>query len=74
MSVFPDVLGSITHLSADVALEQCSHQFVGGLLEQSHHRLIQRISVLIQPAGDVIGNPKQINCTSKLNLSLNFPR
>lgn len=44
----------VTHLRADVVLKQSSHQFVGRLLEQSYHRLIQRISVLIQPACDVV--------------------
>lgn len=43
-----------THVRADVVLKQSGHQFVGGFLEQSHHRLIQRVSVLIQPAGDIV--------------------
>lgn len=46
----------VTHLRADVVLKQPGHQFVGGLLEQNHHRLIQRVSVLVQPAGDVVRN------------------
>lgn len=54
LSMFSRFVGLSTHLRADVVPEQSSHQFVGGLLEQSHHRLIQRISILIQPAGDIV--------------------
>lgn len=43
-----------THIRADVVLKKSSHQFVGGFLEEGHHRLIQRISVLVQPACDVV--------------------
>lgn len=43
-----------THLRADVVLKQSGHEFVRGFLEESHHCFVQRVSVLIQPAGDIV--------------------
>ncbi len=64
------VVALVTHVRADVVLKQSSHQFVGGFLKQSHHCLVQRISVLIQPASDVVWhlqwNTHTGNCHSQL--------
>lgn len=54
--VFQIVIVQSTHLRADVVLKQSGHEFVGGFLEHSHHCLVQRVSVLIQPAGDIVWN------------------
>lgn len=36
--------------------EEQSQQRQGGLLEESHHRLIQGVFVLLQPASDVVAH------------------
>lgn len=46
--------GESTHFRTDVVLKECRHEFIGGFLKQNHHRLVQRVSVLIQPAGDIV--------------------
>lgn len=63
-----------THLRADVVLKQSGHEFVGGFLEHSHHCLVQRVSVLIQPAGDIVWHLQWNNnyCYEIILLSLVF--
>lgn len=40
--------------------EKQSQQVHGGLLEESHHRLIQRVFILLQPASDVVAHLREV--------------
>lgn len=46
-------LGSCSGL---LLFEEQSQQMHGGLLEEPHHRLIERVFVLLQPARDVVAH------------------
>lgn len=64
-----------THVSTDVALKESSHQLVGGLLEDCDHGLIERVSVLVQPAHDIVRHLEQneMNHNSETTFTLIYP-
>lgn len=47
-------VGESTHFRTDVVLKERRHEFIRGFLKENHHRLVQRVSVLVQPAGDIV--------------------
>ena len=46
----------LSSCSGLLLFEKLSQQVHGGLLEESHHRLIQRVFVLLQPASNVVAH------------------